>query len=356
MSTSVHRRKSEGRSEIRIYSATRRACDGCRSRKIRCDSLQPCSNCRRYSLSCLYLHVPKKSGPRRKPPKAAGSVAASHQEEASPRDTCQSPPSKGYSWSLLDTSPRDLCPPASIMEETFESSENISTTGSMSDIPTPSLDSFSGVPDSLDFNNPDPLIPCTSNNSIVYNVFSDPLEANFPPIILLPFLEMFFNYLFPIMPVLDRDLYLSTICHQESVSPDEYCLLTAVSAVTIVQLNLPVTFVEQDIPGLSAEHLVKQCLQERNHYDYIDEPTTSTALTSFFLFGYYGNLEKHNKALHHLHEAISFAEVIGLDDETHFSNLSVVEGQWRRRVFWLLFVTERYILYSILSAIYPNDD
>jgi hypothetical protein len=145
------------------------------------------------------------------------------------------------------------------------------------------------------------------------------------------------------MPVLDRELYLNSICHEESLSPDQYCLLTAVSAITIVQLNLPVVFVEQNIPGLSAALLVEQCLRERRQYDYIDEPTTSTILTSFFLFGYYGNLEKHNKARHHLHEAISFAEVVGLDDEDHLSQLSAGEGQWHRRVFWLLFVTERYV-------------
>jgi hypothetical protein len=213
---------------------------------------------------------------------------------------------------------------------------------SVSDMPSSSLESPSSVLDPLAYNEA-PLMPYTTNSPTMCDAFLDILpQTGLPPIVLLPFLEMFFNHLFPIMPVLDREVYLNSICHQDSISDDKYCLLTAVSAVTIVQLNLPTTFVEHSIPGLSAKVLVEQCLQARLRYDYIDQPTTSTVLTSFFLFGYYGNLEKHAKARYHLHEAISFAEVVGLDDEMHLSQLGIGEAQWCRRVFWLLFITERY--------------
>ena len=346
MSTSVYspsgRRKDKSRPEIRIYSATRRACDCCRLRKIRCDSLQPCNNCRKYSLSCLYLHVPKKSGPRRKPTKSAGPPARPQETDPPSPDILERSPSSGLSPDTRNALSENIFSPASNNENGFQSIEALSARESISEMPSPSLESPSCnlTLDSLVFNEV-PLIPCTTNNSTVYDTFVDIPHTRLPPIVLLPFLEMFFDHLFPIMPVLDRELYLNSICHQDSTSSDQYCLLTAVSAVTIVQLNLPATFVEQSIPGLSAGLLVEQCLQERNQYEYIDEPTTSTVLTSFFLFGYYGNLEKHNKARHHLHEAISFAEVVGLDDETHLSQLSLAEGQWCRRVFWLLFVTER---------------
>ena len=348
MSTSVYnpsgRSKDKSRPEIRIFSATRRACDGCRLRKIRCDSSQPCSNCRKYSLSCLYLHVPKKSGPRRKSTKIAVPPARSPEKDPPSLNVLERSPStsSGLSSDSRKAPSEDLFSPASNTENAFQSIEALSARNSMSQMPTPSLESPPcDLPlDSLVFNEV-PLIPCTTDSPTMYDAFVDTPPTRLPPIVLLPFLEMFFDHLFPIMPVLDRELYLNSICHQDSISSDQYCLLTAVSAVTIVQLNLTIAFVEQSIPGLSAGLLVEQCLQERNRYEYIDEPTTSTVLTSFFLFGYYGNMEKHNKARHHLHEAISFAEVVGLDDETHLSQLSVGEGQWCRRVFWLLFVTER---------------
>lgn len=332
MSSSVHGPgKGNSTPEIRIYTATRRACDCCRLRKIRCDSLQPCNNCRKSSARCLYLDVPKKTGPRRKSTKGAERAL---KKVVSFPDVQACLPATGLPLNTLS------CPsdgPFSLINNIEDCSEDVEAL-SAKQCASGSMTS-----------NGKPLIPCTVDSPVICETFLDNPLIRVPPIVLLPFLEMFFNHLFPIMPVLDREVYLNFICYQDSISPDEYCLITAVSAVTIVQLNLPSTFVEQSVPGLTAELLVEQCLQQRRRYDYIDEPTASTVLISFFLFGYYGNLEKHNIARYYLHEAISFAEVIGLDDEDHLSQMALVEGQWYRRVFWLLFVTERYIANLIAS-------
>lgn len=162
---------------------------------------------------------------------------------------------------------------------------------------------------------------------------------------LLPLIEMYFDHLFPIMPVLDRNKYLNSklLGNQVALPPGEYALLTAVSALTIVQLSLPGHFVPNEIPTISAGMLIEECLWMRHKCNYIENPNLPTVLTSFFLFGYYGNLEKHSQARHFLHEAISFAEAIKLDDEAYLSQLDPKQEQWYRRTFWLLFVTERYI-------------
>lgn len=162
---------------------------------------------------------------------------------------------------------------------------------------------------------------------------------------LLPLIEMFFDHLFPIMPVLDRKKYFKSkmLGDEIALPPGEHALLTAVSALTIVQLSLPGHFVPNDVPTISAGTLIEECLRTRHNCNYIENPSLSTVLTSFFLFGYYGNLEKHNQARHFLHEAISFAEAIKLDDEVYLSQLDSRQEQWYRRTFWLLFVTERYI-------------
>ncbi|KFY00335.1 hypothetical protein V490_01401 [Pseudogymnoascus sp. VKM F-3557] len=160
---------------------------------------------------------------------------------------------------------------------------------------------------------------------------------------LLPLMEMFFDHLFPIMPVLERNKYLDSkmLEDQVAMSPGEYALLTAVSALTIVQLSLPGHFVPNEVPTISAGMLIEECLRIRHKCNYIETPNLQTVLTSFFLFGYYGNLEKHNQARHFLHEAISFAEAIKLDDEIYLSQLDTRQEQWYRRTFWLLFITER---------------
>ena len=335
------RGQGEKKPELRIYRATRRACDCCRVRKIRCDSLQPCNNCRKSWQPCLYLHVPKKSGPRGKSTRSAGQPAKPQEKDAPLPCIQEWSPTREHPPITMSIPSEELFPISSGAEDCFENIESRSAGNSICDEPIPSLESSSCTLESLTYNST-PLISCAVGNAAVYDTFLDTTYTRLAPTVLLPFLELFFRHLFPIMPVLDREFYLNSLCLQETLSSDQYCLLTAVSAVTIVQLNLLPELLEGSIPGLTAGHLVEQCLQERRRYDYIDGPTTSTILTSFFLFGYYGNLEKHNKARHHLHEAISFAEVVGLDDENYLSQLALGEGQWCRRVFWLLFITERY--------------
>jgi hypothetical protein len=158
------------------------------------------------------------------------------------------------------------------------------------------------------------------------------------------YVELFFTHLYPIMPVLDPNIYLySNLLRGPSpLTSEEYSLLSALSAITIVQLNLSAASDERSLLVLQPEALVRECLQERARNDsYLNKPTTTTIITSFFLFGYYGNMEVHGKSRYYLQEAITFAEMINLDDEGVNAELSQSEIQWRRRLFWLLFITER---------------
>jgi hypothetical protein len=75
--------------------------------------------------------------------------------------------------------------------------------------------------------------------------------------------------------------------------------------------------------------------------DYVEDLSTIGILTSFFLFAYNVNLEQHAKAWHYLQESITMAENLNMDDERLYERLEPVEAQWRRRLYWLLFITER---------------
>ncbi|KAH6698091.1 RING-3 [Leptodontidium sp. MPI-SDFR-AT-0119] len=57
---SVEQQKSR-----KVLNKVRQACKCCRSRKIRCDNFNPCQNCQRINLPCVY-QIPKKKGPRRR--------------------------------------------------------------------------------------------------------------------------------------------------------------------------------------------------------------------------------------------------------------------------------------------------
>lgn len=93
---------------------------------------------------------------------------------------------------------------------------------------------------------------------------------------------------------------------------------------------------------MRADHLfAEECLRERKSFDYVEASSTLSIMTSFFLFAYYGNHERHVQAWHYLQESITCAENMEMDDETHYAKLESTESQWRRRLYWLLFITER---------------
>jgi hypothetical protein len=157
-------------------------------------------------------------------------------------------------------------------------------------------------------------------------------------------MRLFFDYMFVIMPVIDRDIYGDPSFYHNSNawSSEVYCFVCAVCAAVIVQLqaqkiDLPFHGPEIEMDKLFAE----ECLREQKTFDYIAKPTKLSVMTSFFLFAYYGNHENPCKAWHYLQETISFAEILDMDDERMYEKLDHIEAQWTRRLYWLLFITER---------------
>lgn len=334
--TSLYSQSGPGRiPEVRFYGSVRRACDCCRKKKIRCDASLPCRNCRAKSLTCTYLHSPRMKGPDKKQHNAGlettspGNVNPVYdRQQRLPTSSC-SPMSQEYSFEgPMDSLEPNLQSSNSVASHDDAVSQCLELPvypeayGSLGLVPQPAASEYSYD----DWPNKRPRIQLSVGD-------------------LLPLMEMFFDHLFPIMPVLERNKYLDSkmLEDQVAISPGEYALLTAVSALTIVQLSLPGHFVPNLVPTISAGMLIEECLRIRHKCNYIENPNLHTVLTSFFLFGYYGNLEKHNQARHFLHEAISFAEAIKLDDEIYLSQLDTRQEQWYRRTFWLLFITERYV-------------
>ena len=45
-------------------SIANRACGSCTKRKVKCDSAEPCANCRISLLACQYAIIPKKRSPK----------------------------------------------------------------------------------------------------------------------------------------------------------------------------------------------------------------------------------------------------------------------------------------------------
>ncbi|KAL2131938.1 hypothetical protein VTI74DRAFT_4420 [Chaetomium olivicolor] len=149
-----------------------------------------------------------------------------------------------------------------------------------------------------------------------------------PRSVFLTYVELFLERLYPVFPVLDRHAVLTALqedplVEPHPIPPSMYCFLTALSAAVIVQLN-----VAGSLPGFhsqalspemmplpySAHFFAAESLRARRECDFIECADEYTILASFFLFAYYGNLERSRSAWYYLREAIGFALSMGLGE------------------------------------------
>lgn len=162
------------------------------------------------------------------------------------------------------------------------------------------------------------------------------------PTVLLAHVTVFLKHLYPIMPVFDSNQVLQDCEQVETLSPSRYAFLLALCAATHLQLNLDV---KQDYgaPRSSehGKHLVAEALRALRGFDPIKNLQIDTVLSSFFLFAAYGNMDQQDHAWFYLSQSISYAYALNLHREQTYASLPSAEAELRRRVFWLLFITER---------------
>ena len=152
------------------------------------------------------------------------------------------------------------------------------------------------------------------------------------------------------MPILQRDQFRN-IVDIMGQSIEAYCLVTALCAFMLIQPGIAshVRTMEQPTSSITnpkmGAALMDEATRIRKGYDYVENPTVHTVITSFFLFGSCFGLNKHNVGWFHLREATALAQILGMQDENTYLFGDMVENSRNRRLFWLLFVTERSVAY-----------
>lgn len=143
-------------------------------------------------------------------------------------------------------------------------------------------------------------------------------------------IEAYYSKLFLVLPIIDASQFNASVDF-DNLTTERFCLITALCALTNLQvLNRP------------ADDLIRETLRARQTFDYVETPTLDSVHISFFLFACFFGLNIHNTAWFYLREAITFAQLIGLDSEENYSRVaSRQDAAYRRRSFWVLFVTER---------------
>lgn len=264
-------------------TAVKRACDACHRRKVKCDGIQPCRNCSSAQLSCTYHAIPQKKGPK-------GSRAKVISE-------------------LRETQ----------RQTTLSSKVANRMNGILSPSITPALAPAPGL-----------LTPEMVKDCV----------------------EFFFNNVYPSMPILHRQRFEAMIPYVEQ-NVETYCLVSSLCAFMMVQPNMPMPGVSANdpfgldtMPGanlMSGSVLLEETLRVRKAFDHLESPNMQTLATNYFLFGCYFAMELHNKAWFYLREASTLAHIMMMHKEESYMNFDIIEGTRRRRLYWLLFVAERFV-------------
>ncbi|KAJ8124812.1 hypothetical protein O1611_g8828 [Lasiodiplodia mahajangana] len=261
-----------------MSTAVKRACDACHRRKVKCDGINPCRNCSSAQLTCTYNAIPQKKGPKGSRAKVISEL----------RETQRQTSLSAKVQSRLN----GLCSP-----------------------------------------------PCSSPSLA-------PTPGLLAPEMVKEAIEFFFANMYSIMPILHRHR-LEQQCMFIEQNPDTYCLLTSLSAYMMFQpgMSLPTGDpMLEHMPGahiVSGTLLMEEAIRVRRGIDYLESPTLNTLCTSYFLFCSYYALEMHEKAWYYLREATTLAHMCGMTKEESYVQYDNVESSRRRRLYWLLFVTER---------------
>ncbi|CAH0017668.1 unnamed protein product [Clonostachys rhizophaga] len=224
-----------------MTQAVKRACDACHSRKVKCDSVNPCRNCGQAQLSCTYNAIPQKKGPK-------GSRAKGISEL---RETQRQTSLSAKVQNRINGGP---CAP-----------------------PNPGLAPTPG------FLKSELVKEC---------------------------IAFFFDNLYPQLPILDRNSAEQQALEMEQ-NRGAYCLLASLSA------------------------------KVRKGYEYLDSISLNVLATNFFLFACHYGLESHDRSWYYLREASTMIHLTGMHQEDHYMKHESVEASRRRRLFWLVYATER---------------
>jgi hypothetical protein len=261
-----------------MTQAVKRACDACHRRKVKCDGMNACRNCSSAQLSCTYNAIPQKKGPK-------GSRAKVISE--------------------LRETQRQTSLSAKVQNR---------MNGIAGGPPSPSLSPTPGL----------------LTNEMVKEC-----------------VQFFFENMYPQMPILDRRQVEQQMLYMEQ-NRDAYCLLTALCAFVMLQPGMTMPrndpFNLDMMPGaniVSSQLLVEEALRVRKGYEYLDSITLNGLATNIFLYGCAYGRQDHDRAWVYLREATTMVHLAGMNKEEHYLHLEPVESSRRRRLFWLLYTSER---------------
>jgi Fungal specific transcription factor domain len=145
--------------------------------------------------------------------------------------------------------------------------------------------------------------------------------------------------MYPVWPVVNAEEVIARL-GPEMQDPEVRALAFSVCAATGAQLRLDDFDVKRDQNSI-IDRFAGEAERYRIVSDARENATVNVILIPFFLSMYYSSRRKRFTATLLLREALTLCELLDLDKESVYATLDVDEQKWRRKVFWLLFITER---------------
>jgi hypothetical protein len=291
--------------------STRKACDACSVRKVQCDGGQPCQRCIAYSFRCTFLKSRGKPGPKGPRKRTAEAIETLQSKVSSQNLQREENPAERWA------SPKEFSGAASLSFDNFHG-QNISPSGSANW-----------------------TYPYEGSSSL------DPIQLSAHSKIhtscIAHHLNKYEFQAYSIWPVFDtKSLINQMLADLEDI--EVYGLSAALCAASITQFEATsaTTPVTEDAL-VSPSIFEAESKRARLIYDHRERMTIMSLLTSFFLHVYAANIGKKSATTLLLSEAVTIAHVIGLHKRRYYGNLEDDQQQYCLRVYWLLFISERYI-------------
>lgn len=147
--------------------------------------------------------------------------------------------------------------------------------------------------------------------------------------------------MYAVWPVVYAEALVAEIDHR-MVENETLALTFAVCAATGIQLRLDDNFRGQVLQQAgTTDHFASEAERVRKSLGSQETISLASILIPFFLHVYYYGRNKKVAAALCLREALTLCELLHLDKEQAYESLSHAEQVHRRKIFWLLFVTER---------------
>ena len=325
-----------------------RACDQCKSRKVRCDMTKPCAVCSKKGFDCTYDKARKKRGPTGK------RIQEIHRQQQKPCDGRGGSQIAGDSNLFSSFNGQPIADtPACISDHDVSDQRGSNYTNAfpegmggeameirasptLSEVLFPSLPIDSPSHDFDSFG----LIPNQELPPLTETTYKWPQNINEEA--LLPWIDVYFKRLNPIGPIVNRTtIYHGMLMRKHRTDSQYGAMLLAICAFAMsqpIQIHEHASTLSRSV---QAYILMEECVKMRMTADFGEHPTIEMVLTSLFLFSCLFNINKQGAASLRLQEAVSLAQILGLHLPESYSGLDAETREQWLRTYLALSVTER---------------